>query len=974
VCHPFRDTRLETSFCFWRNIAGVPSDAALRQALERFGHDDFRALQLETVRGVLAGRDCLTVLPTGGGKSLTYQLPATLLEGTTVVISPLIALMKDQVDALNRKGVEATYLASSMTEGESTERWAGIRSGQYKLIYIAPERARASRGLLERASLVVVDEAHCVSQWGHDFRPDYLQLGDLLQGITAPRLALTATATPKVREEIARVLLRDPLVQVGSFDRKNLTFSAHTVTKSQKLEALHALRQQHPGPCIVYCATRKSTEEVAEALNVDAYHAGLPDRTRSTVQDRFLQGKTECITATVAFGMGIDKPDVRLVVHYAIPGTLEAYYQEAGRGGRDGKEAHAALLYSVADLMTRKRLLEMNYPQEQLVRKVLSSLEFAPGTSNDVAARVGFNSTPVNVAVKLLHENGNLESDGASYRVVNARKPVDYTKLHTRRKLEEVALQKVVGYAETSACRRAFLVGHFGERLPPCGKCDACDPSLGDLGRIEARPAPKSRKRTTQVPNAILAATRAHTLPRASLVKFLLGADSNTLEFSGLRLDPLFGTLRDTTKTALNETLDRMLREGTLKLEPGTSAVLPGTPERAAQNTGATSELETRLRAYRTERARRDAVPPYVIFSDKTLQGILERQPRTDAELLEVNGIGPGKAEKYGADLLEMLSGNQPAASNSADLTSGSNLETRLTHWRERRAARDRVSPGAILNDATLAELALHEPQSLEELLLAPGLGVQKVHKYGAELVELFNPNASRTPLSSERVERIGALKSYRVQQAKLLEVEAEELLTRGELLRIVERAPRTTDELRDILDASKLERFGAGILEALWNPPTRTTPIPDQSATLEDEPRPAAQPPFSSAAELLELSAQGARFDPAPLEASLATLPEAQLPRALEALSRLGARFEVLRPYLDDPRESVAAAAVSALSALDDGFNLDFLLEDARARVRLAAIRASKDTKKLQRIASSDAPGFLRTAARVRLWTLSDA
>ena len=391
------------------------SSAAISTALKRFGHTSFRTLQLETIEAVLEKRDALTVLPTGGGKSLTYQLPASLLEGTTVVISPLIALMKDQVDALTKKGIPATYLASGMTELQASQRFAGIRNGEYKLVYIAPERARASRGLLERASLVVVDEAHCVSQWGHDFRPDYLSLGSLLEGIRAPRLALTATATPKVREEIARVLLRDPLIQVGSFDRQNLTFSSHyTPTKATKLEALHALRAKHPGACIVYCLSRKNTEEIADILGTRAYHAGMPDKDRADVQDAFLAGELDCICATIAFGMGVDKPDVRLVVHYSLPSTIEAYYQEAGRAGRDGQPAHAALLYAPQDLMTRKSIMEKNYPPEKIVQAVLKNLINTPGSASDVAARMSFDTTPINVAVKLLLENGNLEAMGGA--------------------------------------------------------------------------------------------------------------------------------------------------------------------------------------------------------------------------------------------------------------------------------------------------------------------------------------------------------------------------------------------------------------------------------------------------------------------------------------------------------------------------------------------------------------------------------
>ena len=966
----------------------------LEAALKRFGHAGFRTLQLETVQAVLAGRDCLTVLPTGGGKSLTYQLPATLMAGTTVVISPLIALMKDQVDALNRKGVPATYLASSLSEAQSTTAWRGIHAGEYKLIYIAPERARASRGLLEKADLVVVDEAHCVSQWGHDFRPDYLLLGDLLSGISAPRLALTATATPKVREEIAKVLLRDPLVQVGSFDRRNLTFSAHTVTKAQKLEALHGLRATHPGSCIIYCATRKSTEEVAQYLGVEAYHAGLPDKQRSAVQDRFLSGQTECLVATVAFGMGIDKPDVRLVVHYAMPSTLEAYYQEAGRAGRDGFEAHAALLYSLSDLITRKRLMEMNYPEEQLVRKVLRSLEDAPGTAGDVIGRLGgFNSTPVNVAVKLLLENGNLQSDGGAFRVVNAKKQVDYTKLHTRRRLEGVALEKVVGYAETSACRRAFLVGHFGERLPPCGKCDACDPSLGNLGSLPAvkARAPKAARGAALVSNALLAATRGQRLSRDKLIKFVTGAESNMIEAAGLMRDPLYGSLRDAGRVTVSAALDKLLREGSLQLEAG--CVVPSSVGAASSNSSAGSssgagDLEARLRAYRTDRAKRDSVPPYVVFSDKSLQELLIRLPQSTDALLEVNGIGTGKVEKYGADLLEII-GNGAQTDTRAATAPESDLETRLTLWRENRAARDHVSPSTIINDGVLRGVAAQNPQSLEELLLAAGLGAQKLQKFGAEIIALLNPAAVTRMPPMTRIAQIGALKSYRHQQNNLRDVidPLEDEFSHAELLAVVKAQPKTAADLLELAgwNSQRVAKHGAGIIAALTlegksleeqslenqsetkllEPslmPTRD-PVPTRAAPLK--------PSLASAAELLELAAQGGQADPKLLEAALATMPEAQLPRALEVLCRWGASFTTLRPHLDDPREAIAAAAIAALASIDPNFKLDFLIQDARPRVRLAAVRVSRDAKLLEEVAGGGDVAFVRTAAKVRLTSL---
>jgi ATP-dependent DNA helicase RecQ len=848
----------------------VISSAAISNALKRFGHTSFRTLQLETIEAILEKRDALTVLPTGGGKSLTYQLPASLLEGTTVVISPLIALMKDQVDALTRKGIPATYLASGMTESEASARFSGIRNGEYKLVYIAPERARASRGLLERASLVVVDEAHCVSQWGHDFRPDYLSLGSLLEGITAPRLALTATATPKVREEIARVLLRQPLVQVGSFDRQNLTFSSHyTPTKATKLEALHALRAKHPGACIVYCLSRKNTEEIAEVLGTRAYHAGMPDKDRAEVQDAFLSGDLDCICATIAFGMGVDKPDVRLVVHYSLPSTIEAYYQEAGRAGRDGEPAHAALLYAPQDLMTRKSIMEKNYPPEKIVQAVLKNLENTPGSASDVAARMNFDTTPINVAVKLLLENGNLEAMGGAFQVVDAKKTVDFSSMYRRRKLEDTALEKVVGYAQTRACRRAFLIGHFGERIPPCKRCDACDSSIGDLSLRPVEANTEKRISPTQkevIRVALKKLLSSHALEPRDVTALLVGSSSSTIESKGLNRHPMHGNLKKFGRQIIREVMLELIEKGELKIRNGIiSAIEKVQPEPDLTfstarepikkiRTEPSEPLLQDLWAWRRETARAAGISAFLIASNALLESITQTMPSNLDDLERIKGVGKVILEKYGAALLEIISRHTVVSPSPAKAKIDN--ETKLS--------------------ITGRPPSLEAPSPLQNT----GDNLSKIH------------------------------------------------------LRDQASTVNTNNDLRG------------------------------RPATLE--------PPFKNAAELLEAAAQGIAFNPALLEAHLAALPEAQLPRALEAIAKLGGQFTVLRSFLDDPRETVAATAVAALAILDPDFDMDFMLSDARPRVRLAVLRVSKNTINLERIAAQET-GFFRVAARVRLWALQN-
>ena len=678
----------------------------LPELLQRvFGFARFRANQEAVCRAAIEGRDLLLVMPTGSGKSLCYQLPAVALGGTALVISPLIALMEDQVAKLAALGLKVARIHSGLDRAVSRQVCVEYLQGALQFLFIAPERLRVP-GFPEmlakrKPALIAIDEAHCISQWGHDFRPDYRMIGQYLPVLRpATVLALTATATPRVQADIVTQLgMERPAKFIHGFRRENLAIEVVEVSVPERAGAICGLlAEKARRPAIVYATSRKQAERLAEELGrkipAAAYHAGLDAETRERVQTAFQAGELEAVVATIAFGMGIDKANIRTVIHAGLPATLEGYYQEIGRAGRDGKASRTFLMHSYADQRTHDFFLNRDYPPAGHLEQVFGALGEEAQAVEELRAASKLGEEEFDKALEKLEIHGGARVDFGPPRRVTRGGPGWKKTYAAQAQFRAEQMEKVLRFTTSSECRMGVLVRHFGDledASQACGVCDACDPA-GAVLRLFRRATAAERAMVQAIANDLRGVDHkaAGTLQRSVDAASRLGRDG----FDGL-LEAMVraglveieeaeyekdGEVRRFRKVRLTEAglrqrdlarVDLLISDGMVEEFGGRGAAAvrvrkgrdatgkTGTKAAAepAALTAADEALAARLREWRAAESKRLRVPAYVVLHDRTLKAVAQARPANPRALLEIDGMGPAKVEKFGAAILELCGG-----------------------------------------------------------------------------------------------------------------------------------------------------------------------------------------------------------------------------------------------------------------------------------------------------------------------------
>ena len=850
----------------------------LSELLHRvFGHRTFRAHQQKVCEAAAEGRDVLLVMPTGAGKSLCYQLPALARRGTALVISPLIALMDDQASKLSALGLRVARVHSGLSRDDARQACRNYLSGDLDFLFIAPERMRVP-GFPEMLAkrkpvLVAIDEAHCISAWGHDFRPDYRTLGQYLPALRpAPIIALTATATPTVQRDIAVQLdLRDPAIFITGFRRDNLAIQAIELSKPQRPDfALKLLKDAAARPAIIYAGSRKQAEELATTLHkhfpTAAYHAGLDPATRDRVQRAFLSGKLDVVVATVAFGMGVDKADVRTVIHVALPGSVEAFYQEIGRAGRDGLPSRTVLLHGFADRRLQEFFLEKNYPPTSDLERVVLCLpaDFTPvdvlhnalRKKKDMIDRDTLDRTLEKLlvaGVALMDMSGDVRRSDDQGPGTTQWKSAYESQVAIRRS----QIDRMVAFAESTTCRMAALVQHFGDtsdKATTCGLCDICNPSGSGAAQSAHQPSVQERTWLRDILSALehrststgKLFTDLHLMKDRKDFDTLLDglARAGLLTFSNDTFRTPEGTdvtYRKVTITHEGHTPDDATLD-TVWLRTNINALTTSKKKSRAQKRGAPSsstvsssakvglqdagtlnpaaeQLFNDLRNWRTEQARPNHTPAFMILSDAVLRAIAISTPQNLSNLHAVPGMGPTKVDRFGADLIAICRGGNSAKNFAPQKQSVPTGE--LKRGNSVIPTGPKQETTVILSEAKRSRRTptlSTSPKSLESIQARIPIAAALNSTATTSAVHQNKRPAPPPPtpdLTPAQLELEARLKDWRRDEAKQAGLPTFFILSDTLLRTVVQASPQTLADLSNVrgLPTEKITRFGPDIL-----------------------------------------------------------------------------------------------------------------------------------------------------------------